>query len=86
MEQVADAAIESHPDWVIKTCRKQAEQIMDEGRSKHYDEAVRWLAKAQDAYLAHGRREEWQAYLGELIDRHQRKYKLRPMLEDLGKG
>jgi uncharacterized Zn finger protein len=85
LEQVADAAIRTNPDWVIKTCRVQAEEIMDEGRSRHYDEAVRWLAKARDAYLAGGRREEWQAYLGELIDRHQRKYKLRPMLEDLGK-
>jgi len=83
--QVADAAIESNPDWVIKTCRKQAEEIMDEGRSRHYDEAMRWLAKARDAYLADGRPEEWRAYLGELINRHQRKYKLRPMLEDLGK-
>ncbi len=83
--QVADAAIESHPDWVIKTGWKQAEEIMDQGRSRHYDEAVRWLAKARDAYLAGGREEEWQAYLDELIGRHQRKYKLRPMLEDLGK-
>jgi uncharacterized Zn finger protein len=37
----------------------------------------------QDAYLAAGREEEWLAYLVELIDDHQRKYKLRPMLEDL---
>jgi uncharacterized Zn finger protein len=83
--QVADAAIESNPDWVIKTCCKKAEEIMDEGRSRHYDEAVHWLARARDAYLADGRSEEWQAYLDELIGRHQRKYKLRPMLEDLGK-
>ncbi len=85
LEQVAEAAIESHPDWVIETCRREAEEIMDEGRSRHYDEAVRWLAKVPDAYLADGREGEWQTYLDELIDRHQRKYKLRPMLEDLGK-
>jgi uncharacterized Zn finger protein len=81
--RVADAAIESHPELVIETCRRQAEEIMNQGRSKDYDEAVDWLAKVQDAYLAAGREEEWLAYLVELIDDHQRKYKLRPMLEDL---
>lgn len=81
--QVADAAIESHPQWVIDTCSEQARRIMDEGRSKYYAEAIAWLAKARDAYLADGREEEWQVYLDELINRHQRKYKLRPMLENL---
>lgn len=83
--RVADAAIESYPEWVIETCRKPAEGIMGEGRSKHYDEAIDWLAKVRDAYLAAGREEQWRAYLQELIVRHQRKYKLRPMLEDLAK-
>jgi uncharacterized Zn finger protein len=81
--RVADAAIESHPQWVTETCRKQAEEIMDQGRSKYYADAVSWLAKARDACLASGREEEWRSYLDGLIDRHQRKYKLRPMLEDL---
>ncbi len=81
--QVADAAVRSHPDWVIEVCRRPAEEIMDEGRSKHYEEAAEWLAKAREAHLAAGREEEWRAYLGELIERHQRKYKLRPMLEEL---
>jgi uncharacterized Zn finger protein len=81
--RVADAAIESHPDWVIETCRRRAEEIMNQGRSKDYEEAVDWLAKVQDSLLAAGREEEWLTYLEELIDHHQRKYKLRPMLEDL---
>ncbi len=81
--QVADSAVESHPDWVIETCRKQAEEIMEQGRSKYYAEAITWLEKMRDAYLFDGREEEWRDYLGELIDRHQRKYKLRPMLETL---
>ncbi len=81
--RVADAAIETHPDWVIEACRRQAEEIMDQGRSKAYDEAVDWLAKMRDAHLAARREEEWLAYLEELKDHHQRKYKLRPMLEDL---
>lgn len=83
--RVADAAIESHPGWVIETCRGPAEEIMDDGRSKHYDNAVNWLAKVRDAYLSAGREDEWRDYLEELIARHQRKYKLRPMLEDLAR-
>jgi uncharacterized Zn finger protein len=81
--RVADAAIETHPGWVIETCRRQAEEIMNQGGSRDYDEAVVWLAKVQEAHLAARREEEWLAYLEELIDYHQRKYKLRPMLEDL---
>ena len=83
IERVAAGAVESHPRWVIDTCRKLAETIMDQGNSKYCAEAISWLARARDAYLAEGREQEWEVYLRELIDRHQRKYKLRPMLESL---
>ncbi len=41
------------------------------------------MAKVRDADLAAERQAEWHAYLQVLIAHHQRKYKLRPMLEDL---
>lgn len=81
--RVADAAVESHPDWVISTCRRQAEETMDEGRSRRYTEAISWLTRVRAAYHAAGREGEWQRYLEGLIARHGRKYKLRPMLESL---
>lgn len=81
--RVADAAIESHPDWVTATARRRAAGIMDDGRSSHYGEAVAWLARAGAAERALGRVEAWRAELDDLIARHGRKYKLRPMLEDL---
>jgi uncharacterized Zn finger protein len=81
--RVADAAVDSHPGWVIETSRRMAEKIMDEGRSKDYDTAISWLTRTRKAYLAAGRDEEWRAYRDELVDHHRRKYKLRPMLEDL---
>lgn len=81
--RVADAAVESHPEWVISTCRRQAEEIMDQGRSQHYSDAAAWLKKARAAYRAAGDEREWQRYLEGLIARHQRKYKLRPLLENL---
>jgi len=41
------------------------------------------LEKSRDAHVAAGREEEWRDYLDDLVSRHQRKYKLRPMLQDL---
>ena len=83
VEQVVDAAIKSHPDWVIRVCCQQAERIADEGKSKHYDYAVGWLERARSAYLASGRGAEWRAYLEDLVARHRRKYSLVPMLKGL---
>ena len=83
VERVVDAAVESRPEWVIRTCQREAEAIIEEGRSQHYHRAVRWLEKARAAYRVAGREEEWWAYLEELTRRHQRKYKLMGMLESL---
>jgi len=81
--RVAEAAIESRPDWVISASKRQAEQIMDAGKSKAYHHAVEWLARAKAAYKAAGREEDWRSYLNHLLDKHSRKYKLVPMLKDL---
>ena len=85
VEQVVDAALksQSHFDWVIQTCRKQAEFIMNDGKAEYYSSAASWLGKARTAYRALERKEEWQAYLSELLNRHGRKYKLVPMLKAL---
>jgi uncharacterized Zn finger protein len=85
LERVVDAARESHPAWVVRQCKKQAERIMDAGQSKHYHHAVRWLGKARQAYGVAGRIDEWCAYLESLIVEHSRKYSLRPQLEALRK-
>lgn len=82
--RVAAAAVATHPDWVVSTARRRAESIMDRAKSTAYDEAVAWLATAQDAYRAAGREPEWRAYRADLLDQHRRKSKLRPMLEALG--
>jgi uncharacterized Zn finger protein len=83
VEKVVDVAWESHPDWVIRHCKAQAESIMDEGKSRLYHHAVRWLGKARQAYLGAGRNDEWRTYLERLISKHYRKYSLRPQLEAL---
>lgn len=83
LKKVVDAAIATRPEWAIATAREQAEQIMDEGRSQHYHHAVDWLARARDAYRAAGREDEWQTYHADLQEKHQRKYKLMPLLKRL---
>jgi uncharacterized Zn finger protein len=80
---VVDAALQSHPERVIPICREQADSIMDRGQAGAYDHAVRWVKRARTAYQAAGREPEWQEYIGDLLARHHKKYKLRPMLEAL---
>ncbi len=83
LEKVVDVAINSHPDWVIKMCKRQAEYIMDNGKSQLYHAAARWLSKARQAYMATKRSAEWQAYLDEQLKKHARKYSLMPLLKPL---
>jgi uncharacterized Zn finger protein len=84
LEQVVNAAMETNPAWVIRASRKQAEPIMDRGKSDSYGTPAAWLAKAKAAYIVAGRQDEWQDYLDELLDTHRRKYKLVPLLKALG--
>jgi uncharacterized Zn finger protein len=83
LEPVVEAAWQSHPEWVIRQCQKQAEEIMDKGQSKYYHHAIRWLERARRSYQAAGRDLEWGRYLEGLIHKHGRKYSLRPSLEKL---
>ncbi len=56
---------------------------MDAGRSSEYDVAVEWLRLGRDILVAAGQKERWNAYLAHLLEKHWRKYKLRPMLKEL---
>jgi uncharacterized Zn finger protein len=44
---------------------------------------VDWLREGRDILLQAGQSARWQSVLAELLQRHERKYKLRPMLEKL---
>jgi hypothetical protein len=77
---LASAAHASHPEWVIRLAMHQANSIM----------ATRRLLRAGAAMAGEGcarprgiGEDDWRACLDELIDRHRRKYKLRPLLEGL---
>lgn len=81
--RVADAALATRPDWVIGASRARAEAIMDPGKSEYYSDAARWLARMKAASRNAGQDAEFRAYLAETIDKHNRKYKLVPLLREL---
>ena len=83
LETVMDAAIPLRPEWVITQARKQAEPIMDGAKAAHYEDAAQWLRKAKQAYAALGQQAQWRDYLDTLRDKHQRKYRLTPLLKAL---
>ena len=83
VERVMDAAIKTHPDWVIKNACDRAESIMDAGKAKYYEEAVEWLKKVRSAYLASDRQQEWLAYRTKLTNVHGRKRKLMGLMESV---
>jgi uncharacterized Zn finger protein len=83
VEQVADAAIQTHPDWVIRMGRQQAERIMDGRQSRYYHHAVAWLKRSRAAALGAGRQDDWRHYVDGLLARHARKYSLVPQLKQL---
>jgi len=83
LERLAEQAYADHPDWAIALAFRMADPIMNEGRSGHYEAAAGWLTIAARAHAASGRSDEWRARLEDLVERHRRKHKLRPLLEAL---
>jgi len=63
--------------------KQQKRQLVSAGQSQYYYQAVGRLEKARTAYRMVGCESEWQAYLGEIHERHGRKYKLMGLLTGL---
>ncbi len=83
LEKVIQTVSAEFPDWAFIQCCHQAADIMDSGRSGHYDTAIDWLRKGRDILLKAGQAKRWQVTLSKLLQKHQKRYKLRPMLEKL---
>jgi uncharacterized Zn finger protein len=81
IHRVMDAAMATHPDWVISNARKRAEEIIDRGLAKAYHHAANWLRKVHDAYYQAGRQTEWQTYRQQIMTIHSRKRNLMAILE-----
>lgn len=83
VEKVADQVITVRPDWVIQASRKQARALIEKNQSKYYAIAAHWLTKMKQAYLATGRKTEWQAYLDGLKSTYSRRPALQAELKKL---
>jgi uncharacterized Zn finger protein len=83
IEPVVEAVIEERPQWVISTCKSQAEPIVEQGKHDSYETAIRWLRRAGQAAQAADELAEWREYVETMREEHYQKYKLRPMLDDL---
>ena len=83
IEPVVEVVTEERPQWVISTCKSQAEPIIEQGQHDNYRTAVRWLRRAGEAARAADELDQWREYVETMREEHYRKYKLRPMLDDL---
>jgi uncharacterized Zn finger protein len=81
--RLMEAAHASQPDWVIRLAERKAARIMEAGSAGLYEVAAQWLQKSALAHDAAGRIDEWTATIEGLIEKHRKKYKLRPLLEAL---
>jgi uncharacterized Zn finger protein len=83
LEKVIQAVRAEFPDWAFHQCYQQAAQIMDSAKAFSYESAIDWLRLGRDILLQAGQAARWQSILDDLIEKHRRKSKLRPMLEEL---
>ena len=83
VKTVVEAVTVHRPQWVIRTCKSNAEPIVEQGKHDSYETAVRWLRYAGEAAREANKLDEWREYVETMRDEHYQKYKLRPMLDDL---
>lgn len=83
VERVVNAILSERPEWAMKACFHQADRIIEPGSAQYYSAAAAWLGKAREAAVAGGFLAQWERQMDEIMSRHQRKYKLMPMLKAL---
>jgi len=83
IDKVIEAVKTAYPEWAFQQCQKRAEAIMDAGKAKNYHVAAEWLQRGREILLSAGKNGMWDTYLDQMMDKHQRKYKLMPMLREL---
>jgi len=83
IDKVIEAVKADDPKWAFRQCQQHAEAIMDAGQAQNYRVAAEWLRRGRDILLSAGEKEMWKTYIDQVMDKHQRKYKLMPLLRDL---
>ncbi|HKX31233.1 MAG TPA: SWIM zinc finger family protein [Blastocatellia bacterium] len=83
LAMVADGVIEHRPEWVMRMSTKQAEELIEQAKSKYYPTAAEWLRRAKAASAQCGQSDEWQKYLSSLKQEYKRRPALMAELERL---
>lgn len=83
VHRVMQAAVSTHPAWVIEAARQRAEPIMEQGKADRYQEAVQWLQQVRAAYMESGQQSVWTTYFNQLQSSHARKRKLMDLFNQL---
>ncbi len=76
----------SHPELAARLWCAQALRIVDAGKSKYYDIAIRSLARARRCWLRAGLESEWEATVRQIRTEHFRKHGFMGDFERLAKG
>lgn len=82
--RVMAAVLDFKPDWVINKSKVLAEEIIDRGNSKAYEDAIAWLEQMRNGYLAMKKQKDWLSYRSQLITTHGKKRKLMELLTRKG--
>ena len=82
--RVMQVAAKFNPEWVINKGKALAEDIINRGKSEHYEDAVKWLEEVKRGYLASNQQEEWRSYRQQLIEVNSKKRKLMEIVKRKG--
>ncbi len=81
--KVMDAAMQTHPDWIIDNASQRAEAILSEGKAKYYGTTIKWLRRVRQAYIDNDRQSEWNEYRTKLVTIHARKRKFMSLMQNI---
>lgn len=80
--KVLQAAASVDPDWVIRSGKQCAENIVDAKKADRYQWAVTCLVQVRVAYEHLNRQSDWRAYRDSLVAAHSRKSKFMGLLRE----
>jgi uncharacterized Zn finger protein len=82
--RVMKAVVKINPKWVVAKSQALAEEIIDRGNAKAYEDAIAWLEQMRNGYLAMKNEKDWLSYRSQLVTTHGKKRKLMELLNRKG--
>jgi tetratricopeptide (TPR) repeat protein len=77
---------QDHAEAAARIWRAQGMRILKAGKSRYYDDALRYLGRAKRCYEQAGQASEWQQIVAEVYAEHRRKTSFLPRFEALANG